>query len=127
MCQGYLRHVSVPDQSASGDKARRREASELVASYHQQELRGLLERVREGFAELDAGVRDEFELDELIHRYKRAAADLWRFCVTTGARAVQAADMIEHWRERGEPIDWWAQSAPRRDRARGGGADAAEP
>ncbi len=115
----------MPGEAGSGDKARRREARELVADYHRHELRGLLERVREGFAELDAGSRDEFELDDLIHRYKRAAADLWRFCGTTGARVVQAADAIAYRRERGDPIDWWAQIAPRRDRARGGdGVDA---
>ena len=112
--------MTVPGEAASTEKARRRQAIEVVAGYHRQELRGLLERVREGFAELDAGTRDEFELDDLIHRYKRAAADLWRFCAMTGARAVQAADAIEHRRERGDPIDWWAQSAPRREKARRG-------
>jgi hypothetical protein len=31
----------------------------------------LLDRVRDGFARLDAGEIDVFEMDELIHRYKQ--------------------------------------------------------
>jgi hypothetical protein len=44
---------------------------------NEQQLRALLERARDGFARLDAGEIDAFELDELIHRYKRAARELW--------------------------------------------------
>jgi hypothetical protein len=33
--------------------------------------------VREGFARLDAGEIDAFELDDLIHHYKRSARELW--------------------------------------------------
>ena len=32
----------------------------------------------------DRGEIDEFDLDDLIHRYKRAAADLWKFCGQVG-------------------------------------------
>jgi len=48
------------------ERAARRAARELIATYHQRELRDLLEHVREGFARLDAGEIDEFELDDLV-------------------------------------------------------------
>jgi hypothetical protein len=58
------------------EKARRRAARQLVGEYHERELARLLERVREGFTRFDAGELDAFELDELIHRYKRSAREL---------------------------------------------------
>ena len=39
-----------------GERARRRAARELVAAYHEEQLRVLLERVRDGFARLDAAI-----------------------------------------------------------------------
>jgi hypothetical protein len=54
---------------ASGEKARRRAARQLIAAYHQEQLRALLERVRAGFAQLAAGEIDEFDLDDLMHHY----------------------------------------------------------
>jgi hypothetical protein len=39
-------------------------------------LADLLERVRSGFAKYDAAEIDAFELDDLIHQYKRASIDL---------------------------------------------------
>lgn len=102
---------------ASGEKARRRAARQLIAAYHQEQLRALLEHVREGYAQLDAGEIDEFDLDDLIHRYKRAAVELWKFCGSTGGQWLQAANTLAHLRERGEEPDWWARSAPRHDRS----------
>lgn len=114
----YGRGVSESSSAPTGpdDRAERRAARELVADYHREQLRGLLERVREGFADLDAGRLDEFELDELIHRYKRAAADLWSFCGSSGGQWLQAARSLAHLRERGEEPDWWEASASRRRR-----------
>ncbi len=103
--------------SASGEKARRRAARELIAAYHQEQLRALLDRVRAGFEQLDSGEIDEFDLDDLIHRYKRAAGDLWKFCGSTGAQWLQAANTLTYLRGRGEEPDWWARSAPRHDRS----------
>lgn len=40
------------------------------------ELGRLIERVREGLARYDTGQIDAFELDDLIHRYKRATQKL---------------------------------------------------
>ena len=109
----YGHAVTVPTDPLSNDKARRREPRELVATYHRQELRSLIERVREGLAQLDAGNIDEFELDDLIHRYKQVAGDLWKFCGVTGTQVLQASNAIAFQRERGEQIDWWAKRAPR--------------
>lgn len=106
-------------EDASGpqsDKAKRREARAIVGAYHQEQLRVLLEHVRDGFAQLDAGEIDEFELDDIIHRYKRSAGRLWNFCGSSGSQWLQAATALEYMRERGEEHDWWAESDRRRDR-----------
>jgi hypothetical protein len=100
--------------ASSSEKAKRREALAAVAAYHQEQLRALLEHVREAFSELDAGDIDEFELDDLIHRYKRAAKHLWIFCESSGGQSLHAAAALTSMRERGEERDWWAESARRR-------------
>jgi hypothetical protein len=74
--------------------------------------------VRTGFAQLDAGEIDEFELDEVIHRYKRSAAELWKFCGSSGGQWQQAANTLRYLRERGEEPDWWERGSPRRTRSR---------
>lgn len=99
------------------EKAQRRAARELIARYHREELRALLGHVREGFARLDSGEIDEFELDDLIHRYKGAAGKLWTFCGTSGGDGLRAANALAFLRERGEAPDWWAQSARRVERS----------
>ena len=45
----------------------------MIAEYREQQLRLLLDHVRDGFAKMDAGEIDPFDLDELIHHYKRPA------------------------------------------------------
>lgn len=99
----------------SSEKAQRREARAMVVAYHQEQLRALLEHVREAFDQLDAGEIDEFELDDLIHRYKRSARQLWTFCGSSGGQWLQAAAALTYMRDRGEERDWWAESARRRD------------
>jgi hypothetical protein len=76
--------VEIDDVSHLDDKAGRRAARERVAAYHQEQLRVLLEHVRAGLAQLDGGEIDEFDLDDLIHRYKRAA----RSCGRSAGRAA---------------------------------------
>jgi hypothetical protein len=102
----------MPDERS--EKAKRRAARQLVGEYHERELTRLLERVREGFAQLDAGEIDAFDLDELIHRYKRSARELWKFCSLNHPET--AAWMLEDAREQGEGVDWWAAGEPRRRR-----------
>jgi len=100
------------DAEAGRRKAARQDARAAVSSYHQQELGTLLEHVRVGFHRLDAGEIDAFELDGLIHRYKRAAAKLWSFCGSSGSQWEQAAGALARMRESGETRDWWAEAAP---------------
>jgi hypothetical protein len=102
----------------SGERAQRRAARRTIAAYHEEQLGLLLERVRHGFARLDAGELDVFELDELIHRYKRSARELWKFCGLSGSDPVRAVRTLEFLREQGEaPPDWWAAGEqPRRRR-----------
>lgn len=105
----------MSDQEQVGKKARRRAAGKTIAAYHEQQLGLLLEHVREGFARMDAGEIDSFELDELIHRYKRSARELWTFCGQTGSDWVRAVGILEMLGEQGEePPDWWAAGEPRR-------------
>ena len=103
-------------REAKSEKARRREARAIVGAYHQEQLRILLEHVRDGFTQLDAGELDEFDLDDIIHRYKRVARKLWSFCGSSGGQWLQAATALEYMRDRGEEHDWWAESERRRDR-----------
>ena len=104
-------------QGRSGDKADRRASRQLIAAYHQTQLRALLEHVRAGFAQLDAGDIDEFDLDDLIHHYKRSAAELWKFCGSSGGQWQQAAHTLTYLREHGEEPDWWEMGAPRRTKS----------
>ena len=101
---------------APDEKAERRVARELIGTYHQEQLRGLLEHVRDGFVRFDAGEINEFDLDDLIHHYKRSASELWKFCGTTGGQWLSAARALAYRRERGDEPDWWEASAPRRRR-----------
>lgn len=109
---------AVAEQEKHGgprvDKAARQAARKVVATYHEQELRKLLDHVREGFVRLDAGEINEFELDDLIHRYKRAAAKLWSFCGSGGAQWERAANALTFLRDRDEAAPgWWSEAAPR--------------
>jgi hypothetical protein len=104
-------------QSRSGEKADRRAVRELIATYHQTQLRALLEHVRAGFAQLDAGEIDEFDLDDLMHHYKRSAAELWKFYGSSGGKWQQAANTLTYVREHGEEPHWWEMGAPRRTKS----------
>lgn len=98
----------MPDElTPRSDKAERRAARETIGRYHEEQLLLLLERVRDGFRRLDAGEIDAFELDELIHQYKRSARELWKFCGQSGSGWLTATRTLEYWREHAEePPDW---------------------
>ena len=104
--------VGQDTQGRSGEKADRRASRELIAAYHLALLRALLEHVRAGFAQLDAGDIDEFNLDDLIHHYKRSAAELRNFCGWSGGQWQQAAHTLTYFREHGGEPDWWEMGAP---------------
>ena len=93
-------------------KDRRKAAQQMVGRYHEEQLRLLLKHVREGFEKLDAGEIDPFELDDLIHHYKRSAQKLWSFCNSGGTE--RPARALEWDREHDEPeTDWWELGRPR--------------
>lgn len=56
----------------AGERARRRTARKAIGAYHEEQLRLLLDRVRDGFARMNTGEIDAFDLDEVIHRYSDA-------------------------------------------------------
>jgi len=101
-----------PDRLA--ERARRQAAREAIAAYHEEQLLVLLEHVREGLRRLDAGEIDAFELDDVIFQYKRAAAELWKFCGYTSSHFEQAVSALAYRREAGEEPDWWERGALRR-------------
>ena len=83
---------------------------DIVVAFHQEQLPGLLEHVRSGFMQLEAGEIDEFELDDLIHQYKKAATLLWAFCEGGRGSVTEAASAIEYLREREQRSpDWWSE------------------
>jgi hypothetical protein len=83
----------------------------IIAAYHDKQLRGLLERVRDGFVRLDAGEIDAFDMDDLIHHYKCSARELWKFCGSSGSEWERAASTLAYWREQGDEPDWWQAGA----------------
>jgi hypothetical protein len=97
-------------------KVERRAARAAAGAYHEAELKRLFEHVREGIARYDAGEVDAFELDDLIHQYKRASQKLWSFCTGGGSQVYSTAKMLEWQREQGELTDWWDLAEPRRSR-----------
>ena len=90
----------------------------MVLAYHRQQLRELQERVREGFARLDRGEIDSFDLDRLIHHYSRSAKELWKFCGNGESRIAWAVAAIESRRRLGDEPDWWEIGDPDRRRGR---------
>ncbi|MGH3025918.1 MAG: hypothetical protein ACRDLR_05695 [Gaiellaceae bacterium] len=97
------------------ERERRRAARALIGEYHETQLRKLLDHVRDGFHRLDAGDINPFDLDELIHHYKRSAQKLWSFCGSSGSAWEHAAKHVEWTREHGEEeTDWWEAGRPRR-------------
>ncbi len=97
-----------------GGKAKRRADQAMVNAYHQARLADLLEHVRRGFQEYDAGRIDAFELDDIIHHYKRSAAELWKLCAVSGSQAEIVARTLERMHEEHHEPDWWEIGAPRR-------------
>jgi hypothetical protein len=108
--------MAAGDPSPGPSKAERRAARLAVGAYHEAELARLIEHVREGLARYDAGEIDAFELDELIHHYKRATQKLWSFCTGGGAQIYSTAKTLEWMRDAGELPDWWEAGTPRRMR-----------
>lgn len=94
-------------------KVARRAARVRIGTYHEDRLAELVEHVRDALACYDAGEIDVFDLDDVIHRYKKAARELWKFCSGTGSDALFAARALDVWEADGELPDWWEAGAPR--------------
>ena len=100
----------------ASSKGERRTARAAVTAYHQAELEKLIERLCAQIARYDAGEIDAFELDDLIHHYKRATKKLWSFCTGSGGQIEMAARTLEWLREQNDLPDWWQHAAPHRSR-----------
>jgi hypothetical protein len=100
-----------------GTKAERRVARTLLVSYHEAELATLLGHVARALERYRAGELDAFEVDDVIHRYTKAARELWKFCWLggSGANVERVARTLEFLAAEGKTIDWWEEAAPRRD------------
>lgn len=102
--------------TAVGSKADRHAARDVVAAYHDACLAELVTHVAAAIDAFRAGQLTPFDVDEIIHRYHRAAQQLWTFCWSTGsgAQVEFAAGTIEHLADEDRPIDWWDRGASRR-------------
>src|SRR3954471_9159899 len=76
-----------------------------VARYHEEQLTLLVNHLRDALDGLDAGEIDVFEFDAIVHRYKRAANELWKTCSVGGEQMRRRPGAIAE--DKGEPFDWW--------------------
>jgi hypothetical protein len=96
-----------------GSKAERRAARDRVSAYHEACLGRLLEHVATAVDGLRAGQLDVFAVDEVVHRYHRAARELWTFCRASGGASHLeiVAATIDRQAAAERKIDWWERSA----------------
>jgi hypothetical protein len=100
-------------------KAERRAARERVSSYYDAELATLVEQVERAIARHRAGEIDVRDVDEVIHRYSKAARELWKFCWSrgSGSHLLFVARTLELWAAEADQVDWWEEAErPRRYR-----------
>ena len=99
-------------------KAERRAARERVSAYYEAELAKLVERVEQAVACYRADEMDVHDVDEVIHRYSKAARELWKFCWSRGggSHTVFVARTLELWAAEADEIDWWEEAERRRRR-----------
>ena len=67
-------------------------------------------RCAEAFERHGTGELDFHDVDEVIHRYTKAARALWKFCFLggSGVDAERVAATLELLTAEGERPDWWA-------------------
>lgn len=99
-------------------KAERRAARERVATYHEAELAKLVQRVEQVIARHRTGEIGVYGVDEVIHRYSKAARELWKFCWSggSGSHVLVVAGTLELWATEEEEVDWWEEAERRRRR-----------
>lgn len=97
--------------------AERRVARAVVTTYHEAELAGLVQHVAEAIERYRAGELDVHEMDQVMHRYQKAARELWKFCYRggSGSYAELVAATLERLTSEGARPDWWAAAEAPRD------------
>jgi hypothetical protein len=118
VCRAGIKPGTVP---SVGDKTGRRAVREQVTAYHQACLDELVRYVASAIDGWRAGSLDAHDVDEVLHRYQRAARELWKFCWGTGggSHVTLIASHIRQMAEDNQVIDWWERGTPRR-RGNGG-------
>jgi hypothetical protein len=93
-------------------KAERRAARQAVAGYHEARLGELIEKIAMAIERYRAGEIDVYTVDETIHRYHRAARELWKFCWSggSGTHIEMIAHVLDRMTTDGETINWWNES-----------------
>ncbi len=96
--------------------AERRAARDQVSACHQAQLAELLGHVAAAIGRYRAREIDAYAVDETIHRYHRAAAELWKSCFAHGGgtHAEFTAGLLDRMTASAEAIDWWERAPPRR-------------
>jgi len=103
--------LTVPES----EKARRRAARERVSAYYDEELATLIGHVEDAIRRYRDGEIDVHDVDEIIHRYSKAARKLWVFCWSGGGGS--SVELVAGVLDRsGEDAgsSWWNQAAPSR-------------
>jgi hypothetical protein len=77
----------APDRA--GHRTRRRAARAAIAASHQARLDELVSHVAAAVDGWREGSLDVYDVDEVLHRYQRAARELWKFCWGTGGGHVE--------------------------------------
>ncbi len=79
-------------------------------------MAGLLSHIGAAIDRYRAGEIDTYAVDETIHHYHRAAAELWKFCFARGGgtHAEFIAGLLDRMTTGAEAIDWWQRATPRR-------------
>jgi hypothetical protein len=100
--------VSRRDPGPRGrGRRRRRSGRESIGAYHEQQLWELLERVREGFARLDA------QRDRCVRARRADPAlcavrqELWKFCGSSSRERERATRNLAALRGQRKEPDWW--------------------
>jgi len=107
---------SVEARQATGAREKRRVARAVVSTYYEAELAGLVEYVADAIERCRAGDLDADGVDAVIHRYTKAARELWKFCFLggSGVHVERVAAMLELLTAEGDRPDWWAAAERRR-------------
>ena len=87
-----------------------------MSAYHQAQLAELLSHVGAAIDRYRAGEIGADAVDETIHRYHRAAGELWKFCFSRGGgtHAAFIAAVLDRMTAGTEAIDCWDRTTPPR-------------